>query len=97
MCYRRAPRPDKPDKYNKAPTDPDTGRRISKTDPANWRAFEEAAAAAAANPERVDGVGIVLTDSDPLACLDIDDCFEDGAPASWAMELVRRFDSYTER
>src|SRR5829696_4985307 len=84
------------DKPDKVPYSARTGRKASSTDLLTWGTFEEALQAYE-NGE-YDGVGFVFSSADPYTGIDLDDCVdEDGEIALWATEIVRYFDSYTER
>jgi putative DNA primase/helicase len=83
------------DKPDKVPYSARTGRRASSTDLLTWSTFQEALEAY----ENGDyaGLGFVFSSADPYTGIDLDDCVdEDGEIASWALEIVRYFDSYTE-
>jgi len=52
----------------------------------------------AARDGDLDGIGFVFTESDPFCGVDLDACVDPktGEIASWASEIVRELDSYTE-
>lgn len=54
----------------KCPIDPTTGRPSNSQDPATWRSYADAAAAANARPGA--GVGFVFTKADPFFFIDVD-------------------------
>jgi hypothetical protein len=90
--WRPVPDRNDPKKINKIPIDPFTDQPFEEgsgwqTDPARWASYDEAAA---------DGrlVGFVLGDG--WIGLDVDDCFEDGKPASWVVNLVKTLGTYAE-
>ncbi len=89
--------PAKPgEKPRKVPTIAGTSRQASSTDPATWRTYAEAVAAVERGT--ADGIGIVVTDDDPITGVDLDNCrdAETGEIAPWAMEIIERFNTYTE-
>lgn len=61
------------------------GSPASSTDPATWSSHAAVVASRAG-----DGLGVMLGGG--LACLDLDDCFEDGHLASWARTAVESLD-----
>jgi putative DNA primase/helicase len=84
------------DKPDKVPYSARTGRRASSTDLLTWATFQEALEAY----ENGDyaGLGFVFSSADPYTGIDLDNCVdENGEIAGWALEIVRYFDSYTER
>jgi putative DNA primase/helicase len=84
------------DRPDKVPYSARTGRRASSTDLLTWSTFQEALEAY----ENGDyaGLGFVFSSADPYTGVDLDDCVdEDGEIAVWALEIVRYFESYTER
>jgi len=73
-----------------------SGAFASSTDPETWASFETALEYA--DTENADGIGFVFTDDDPIVGVDLDDCRD---PASddvddTALDIIERFDSYTE-
>jgi putative DNA primase/helicase len=84
------------DKPDKVPYSARSGRRASSTDLLTWSTFQEALEAYE-NGE-YDGLGFVFSSADPYTGIDLDNCVdENGEIAGWALEIVRYFDSYTER
>ena len=93
VCWRSEERDGK---TTKIPYSPITGRRASSTNPDTWGDYPEAVKA---RKERdFDGLGFVFTESDPFCGVDLDACVDPrtGEIASWASEIVRELDSYTE-
>ena len=80
-------------KDTKLPICPQTGRLASVTDPSTWSTFDEACAAA----PKYSGIGFVLTDSDPYACLDLDDTHGDKEAEARQILIYQEFASYAER
>lgn len=72
------------------------GSPASSTDPATWASCDEVCRAF--NASRHAGIGFVFTDSDPYVGIDLDGCRdpETGTVTDWALDEVKRFDSYTE-
>lgn len=83
-----------PDKPKKVLKNPRTGYNASSTNPDTWTSYEEARAAAQKRGHA--GVGFVFSEHDPFVGIDLDDCVEGEMLASWASEIVRALDSYTE-
>jgi primase-polymerase (primpol)-like protein len=76
----------------KVPYNPNTGKQASVTDPATWAGFEEATAAA----HNYSGIGFVLSENDPFACIDLDDPKGDAAAIAMQARIYGAFDSYAE-
>ncbi len=93
VMWRAEPRTGKA-KPAKVPYHPTTGRRADVSNPSTWGTYAQASAAAAG----YDGVGFVLTPTDPFTAIDLDGCRDSrtGAVEPWAQEIVDRFSSYTE-
>jgi primase-polymerase (primpol)-like protein len=68
----------------------------SSTDPKTWDTFGAALAVYQTAPELYDGIGFVPIKDGPYTFVDLDHCVEDGFIAEWALEIVRKFSSYTE-
>lgn len=71
------------------------GKPASSTDPATWTTFNEAWSALERNTA-FSGVGFVFTARDPYVGIDLDHAVQDGELQSWAADIVRTLDSYTE-
>jgi len=83
------------DKPDKVPYSVRSGGKASTTDLMTWGTFGEALEACESGEYA--GVGFVFSSGDPYTGIDLDDCVaEDGEIALWALEIVSRFDSYTE-
>ena len=68
----------------------------SSIDPTTWAEFGKALEFSQVD-NRVDGVGFVFTEEAGIIGVDLDKCVaEDGTIDEWALEAVRRFNSYTE-
>lgn len=61
-----------------------------------WGTFREVSEAFALYPTKAQGIGFVLTESDPYTVIDLDDCFVNDELVEPANELIHRFQSYTE-
>ncbi|NQT55487.1 MAG: hypothetical protein HQ551_04595 [Desulfobacteraceae bacterium] len=83
-------------KATKPPYNFKTGRRANKTDPKIWASFHDVVEAL----ERgYDGVGFCFTEDDPFCGIDLDKCIDpvSGEIESWALKIIKDFDSYTEK
>lgn len=82
-------------KVTKPPYDPKTGKRASHNDPSTWGTFKDAVKAL---DKGFDGIGFVFTENDPFCGIDLDDCRDStsGKIATWALKIIKKFDSYTE-
>ena len=70
------------------------GRRKAKsTDPTTWDSFDLCWASAFVD-RAARGIGFVL--GDEYVGIDLDRCVEGGVIAPWALEVVRKVNSYTE-
>lgn len=91
VCWRRAKRKGK---ETKIPYQPN-GKPASTTDARTWS--EMSTCFAAVVNGKFDGIGYVLTDDDGVVCIDLDHCLDkDGIVEPWAVEIVRKINSYTE-
>ena len=95
VCYRVEDRNGVP---TKIPYRTDkVGRGNAKTnDPATWHTFEEVIEALGKPRNRFDGIGFVLSQSDPYVFVDLDHVVNDGEIEPWALEIIGRIGSYTE-
>lgn len=78
-------------KWSKIPKQA-SGANASVANPATWSTFEKVAAAYETG--KFDGVGFVLTEEDPFACIDIDKVDLDNLP-DYANEIIHQ--SFTEK
>ncbi|AOQ23828.1 hypothetical protein MTAT_14130 [Moorella thermoacetica] len=94
VCWKYEER--KNGKPTKPPYDPRVGRKVSANDPQNWLYFDEAWTFYEA--DECDGVGLALTENDPYAGIDLDNCrnAETGKIEGWAMKIVEKINSYAE-
>lgn len=72
------------------------GMRASSTDSKTWSSFK-AALAAYQDLEGFDGLCFMLAEDNGIVFIDLDDCIKDDIIEPWALEIVKRFNSYTER
>jgi putative DNA primase/helicase len=72
------------------------GQRASSTDSKTWAPFK-AAQAAYQDLEGYDGLCFMLAKENGIVFIDLDNCIRDGVVEWWAQEIVRKFNSYTER
>ena len=93
LCWRYAKQRGK---WTKHPYNPRTERKASTTDLMTWSRFETVLDAYTGGG--YDGVGFVFSSGDPYTGVDLDNCRnpETGELATWAAEIVRQLDSYTE-
>jgi len=82
------------DKIPCYPTAPFYG--LSTARPERWFSFDQAVAAAKANPTIFAGVGYVMTRPHGIVGIDLDRCYKDGQLAEWAYTVARSVGSYTE-
>jgi primase-polymerase (primpol)-like protein len=82
------------DRLAKVPYSPRTGRLASTTDLLTWGTFDDALEVL----DHYEGLGFVFSSADPYSGIDLDECveLETGEISQWALEVVRRVDSYTE-
>jgi len=83
-------------KPHKLPIDARTGALAASTRPATWSSVEDARAAL--KKWSLTGIGFVFSDSDGYAGVDLDNCRDPGTGeiATWAWEIIRVLNSYTE-
>ncbi|MCX6343466.1 MAG: phage/plasmid primase, P4 family [Armatimonadetes bacterium] len=95
VCYRIEERNGKP---TKIPYRTDkAGRGNAKSnDPSTWHTFDDVVAAVDKPVNKFDGIGFVLSESDPYVFIDLDHVVNDGEIEPWAQEMIKRVDSYTE-
>jgi putative DNA primase/helicase len=79
----------------KVPISPWSGKAAACDKPQTWSTFWHVRHAV--EKYHCDGIGFVFTDADPFCGIDLDQCRTiNGLIAPEALELIRRFDSYTE-
>jgi putative DNA primase/helicase len=93
VCWREEERDGKP---TKIPVTPGAGGFASATESETWASFE--AALDYSETEHADGIGFVFTDDDSIVGVDLDDCRdpETDDVDDAALDIIERFDSYTE-
>lgn len=72
------------------------GMRASSTDYTTWTTFN-VARTAYQDLEGYDGICFMLTEANGIVFIDLDDCIKDGIIEQWALDIVKKFNSYTER
>jgi hypothetical protein len=83
-------------KWTKVPQQPD-GSPASSTDPATWASFEDVQTAYRASGDKFDGVGFVVTESDPFVGFDFDHvCDRRGTLDPTIRGFIDELASYTE-
>lgn len=87
---------DRNGKKTKLPFDPVSGKPASTTNPHTWRSFDEALRAY--EQRKYAGLGFVFSEEDPYCGIDLDHVrdLETSQSESWARELIKRLDSYSE-
>jgi hypothetical protein len=83
-------------KPTKVPYDPRTGLMASVIDPVTWCDFDTALAILSAGTA-YNGLGFVLTGSDPYTFIDLDDCGGKQVDIDRQIKIYQEFDSYSER
>lgn len=83
-------------KPTKVPYSARTNGLCSVTDPNTWSTFDEAISAVT-NTDWYDGIGFVLSESDPYSFIDLDDNEGDQAILDRQMQIYQTFTGYAER
>lgn len=96
ICWKEQYRDDQ-DKPTKVPVDPTADRYASVSDPDTWSSFVTAYHQYVQDAN-IDGIGYVFTSDEPYTGVDLDNCRNPGSGAldSWAKDIIRQLDSYTE-
>ncbi|QBZ71743.1 hypothetical protein [Pseudomonas phage KP1] len=81
-------------KPTKVPYSARNGKLASVSDPSTWATFDECTAAL--NTGWYNGIGFVLTESDPYAFIDLDDTKGDQTALDRQHKIFNEFDSYAE-
>jgi len=81
---------------NKMPINPRTAGNAQANNRKTWGAFDEACERF--QTDLLSGVGFVFSEDDQFLGIDLDNCLdsETGKLASWAQDIIKQFDSYTE-
>jgi putative DNA primase/helicase len=80
----------------KIPLSPWNGRAANCRDPRTWSTYRHACYAR--RRFSCDGIGFVFTEADPFCGIDLDHCRDaNGTLTAEALDLIRRFNSYTEQ
>lgn len=84
-------------KQTKVPYNAHTGQLAESDNPATWAPFTIARTAYQDSAHTYDGLGYVFSDNDPFTGIDLDNCISaDAVLASWAEQILRQLDSYSE-
>ena len=83
------------DRPTKVPIDARTGAFASVSEPKTWCSFDIAFLAFGDHGDW-DGLGIVFTDEDSLAGVDLDDCLDESGKFIWGQDIVQGLNTYTE-
>jgi putative DNA primase/helicase len=95
VCWRYESHPSR-SKPTKVPYCATTGERASVQEPQTWDEFD-VAYQYYQQDDRYNGIGLVLTCSDRIIGVDVDDCMDDtGDLQPVAQEIVALVDSYSE-
>jgi putative DNA primase/helicase len=89
VCYRS----------NKIPVNPKTGDNAKADEPATWGEFDQAVRHWEAHRGNgIAGIGFEFSSADSCSGIDLDHCRDPatGEIEPWALEIVRRLNSYTE-
>ena len=78
----------------KAPLNFRTGNNAKVDDSSTWGTFDQVMEKYHAGG--FSGVGVVLTEDDPIVADDFDNCLMDGKPKDWAVEPLTLLNTYTE-
>jgi hypothetical protein len=91
---QKSGREGKPDKWDKLPLNPSTGKPASVTNPKTWCPFSKAFGTYCDGD--YDGVGRVI--NEPYVGIDLDKCRKPstGEIDSWAEDIIDKLDSYSE-
>lgn len=90
------------DKATKVPYNVANGERASASDPTTWASFDDVVAALENKPDDYQGIGFVLSDTDPFTAIDLDDPsgIEDETDRNAAIQnltaIYQNVQSYTE-
>jgi putative DNA primase/helicase len=88
----------KGEKPTKIPINPNTGEYAKSNDPLTWGTFEDALKFYKSNGKKIDGIGFVVSSDDLFTGIDLDHCrnSKNGEIESWAVEIIKATNSYTE-
>ena len=73
-----------------------SGEPADTRHPGNWGAFNAALQAWSEHQGQYAGLGFLFTHNDEFAGIDIDNCVVEGVILPTALEIINRFDTYTE-
>lgn len=88
----------KGEKPTKIPIDPKTGKYAKTNDPQTWGSFEDTLKSFSSNGKKLNGIGFVVSNSDPFTGIDLDHCKDPqtGIIEPWALSIVEALNSYGE-
>lgn len=88
----------KGEKPTKIPIDPKTGKYAKTNDPQTWGTFEDTLKSFSSNGKKLNGIGFVVSNSDPITGIDLDHCRnpQTGIIEPWALSIVEALNSYGE-
>lgn len=73
------------------------GKGASHSNPSTWTSFDQALIACESEAGSFNGIGFVLSETDPYAGIDLDHCISpDGEIEPWAAQIIERMQSYCE-
>jgi primase-polymerase (primpol)-like protein len=87
------------ERWSKIPYNAKTGRKAKSNDPRTWADFHTVYLRQKHdNAGNFDGIGFVVSNDDPFTAIDLDKCRnpQTGELESWAEEIIKKVDSYTE-
>ena len=74
-----------------------SGKKAKSNDPSTWCKFNTALTAYQ-DVGGYDGICFMMpVEPSDIIFIDVDHCIKDGVIEPWALEIIKRFDSYTER
>lgn len=97
VCWKLVPNPDPSKKPIKKPVNPKTGYDAKSNGSATWGSFDEAVGFYQKHKDTLSGIGFVFSKDDPFTGIDLDNCVDKSDDiAEWAMDIIKKFNSYTE-
>lgn len=95
VCWKKERRGER---MTKVPVCARSGKLAETNNPDTWSSYDEALSFFQnSSNSGCSGIGFVFSADDPFTGIDLDDCIDEhGNVADFALEIVKRFDSYTE-
>lgn len=84
------------EKVTKVPYSALTRKLASSTNPNTWAPYDHVTDVFRRRAGMYDGIGFVLSESDPYVGVDLDHCIENEQIAEWALPILWTLNSYTE-